>query len=723
MRTSLGATAALAVVSLVALVLAAPGGAAPAGSTDLAITKADSPDPVLVGGSLTYSIGVENRGPAAASGVNVTDTLPKGVDFVSATSSAGTCARQNRKVTCALGSIPFGGNYGAAPSVTIVVIPRTVGTITNKATVKGKEKDPGAPNNSASATTTVLAAPTCRGVPATVTGTPEGDVLGGTAGPDVIVGLAGNDTIRAGMGRDLICSGAGADIVASGAAADRLFGAAGGDRLLGGGGPDVIKAGSGGDLLRGGRGGDRLRGGAGFDRCLGGAGRDSTRGCEGDHTAKASVIRDRFRNVCQWKTRELPGVGNRSIRAINQRWVQMAEQTKRKSQRKKSGGSKQKRTESGRRSGKTPGQRSDGSGRNKSPTAKKESQGSDKGSNGGSARNQGGDRTVPERMYEDYTLIDPGEISDTDEPDVVVDIPVVKVDELHFELDDLEARVALHAKVLDLVELNVGVMAKLGKVELDIKGVEAQALLRARLDHVTAIIDRVLTTLDRNPDLLKSIGKSLQSVGEGAGKGVGQIGEGAGSAVEDVGEGASGAVEDVGEGAGKGVGEIGQGAGGAVEDVGEGAGEAAGEIGEGAGKAAGELGEGAGDAVGGLGQGAGQLAGAAGGAGGQGGNGNGGDGGLTAGKLAKEAAKLIAKELTSVATDEAKELGMAASHKAADKAAELGERRRQRRASKHNATEAAMSKASKSGVDLDEIEGSGAEGRITVRDVEAATTS
>ena len=75
-----------------------------------------------------------------------------------------------------------------------------------------------------------------------------------------------------------------------------------------------------------------------------------------------------------------------------------------------------------------------GSGRNKSPTPRK------KRSSNGKARNQGSSKTVPERMYEDYTIIDPGEISDTDEPDVVVDIPVVKVDELHFELDDLEAR-------------------------------------------------------------------------------------------------------------------------------------------------------------------------------------------------------------------------------------------------------------------------------------------
>jgi hypothetical protein len=346
--------------------------------------------------------------------------------------------------------------------------------------------------------------------------------------------------------------------------------------------------------------------------------------------------------------------------------------------------------------------RKSGRGRNKSPTPQK------KRSSNGKARNQGSAKTVPERMYEDYTVIDPGEISDTDEPDVVVDIPVVKVDELHFELDDLVARISLHAEVLDLVKLSVGVHAELGKVELNIKGVEAQALLRARLDHVTAIIDRVLTTLDRNPDVLKEIAHALEPVTEGAGKAVGQIGEGAGSAVKDVGEGAEGAVEDVGEGAG-----------GAVQDVGEGAGGAVKEVGGGAGKAAGELGQGAGQAVGGLGQGAGAL-GALAGEGGGGGNGDGEGGqGPSSGQVAKHVAKLLAKELGAAASDEAKELGLAASQKAT----EIGERRRQRRASKHNATTGALRKAEELGLGIDEVEGSGAEGRITVHDVEKAVTA
>jgi len=410
----------------------------------------------------------------------------------------------------------------------------------------------------------------------------------------------------------------------------------------------------------------------------------------------------------------------------------MAQQTKRKGQDKKSNSKSRSKTSEG----KKVRQRTEGSGSNKSPLKKdrEQKESSVDGERQSEIRNQGEDKTVPERMYEDYTVIDPVEISDTDEPDVIIDIPVVKVDEIHFELDDLMARVSLHAEVLDLVKLSVGVHVELGKVELNIKGVEAQALMRARLDHVTAIIDRVLTTLDRNPDVLKEIAKSLKpvtegagkavgEVGEGANKAVGQIGEGAGSAVEDVGEGAGGAVKDLGEGAGGAVKDVGKGAGGAVEEVGEGANKAVGEVGEGAGQAVGGLGEGAGDALGGVGGLAGLAGAAGGGGGGNGGNGgdsggNGGEG-VSGGQIAKAIAKIVAKEIGSAASDEAKDLGLAATHKAM----ELGERRRQRRAEKHNATAAALRKAEEHGVDIEDVEGTGAEGRVTVHDVEKAAAA
>jgi pyruvate/2-oxoglutarate dehydrogenase complex dihydrolipoamide acyltransferase (E2) component len=51
---------------------------------------------------------------------------------------------------------------------------------------------------------------------------------------------------------------------------------------------------------------------------------------------------------------------------------------------------------------------------------------------------------------------------------------------------------------------------------------------------------------------------------------------------------------------------------------------------------------------------------------------------------------------------------------------ELGERRELRRAKKYNATENALQLADELGVDIAELDGSGSEGRVTVRDVRKA---
>src|ERR687890_1152455 len=170
------------------------------------------------------------------------------------------------------------------------------------------------------------------------------------------------------------------------------------------------------------------------------------------------------------------------------------------------------------------------------------------------AANIPSDKTAAEQEYADYIL--ENDEDDAKIPDVLLDVPVVKVDEINFELNDLRVRANLYAKVLDLVELAVGVDAYLGRVKLVIQGVEAQALLKVRLDNVTAILDRVLTTIDRNPQIIE------------------KLVEGVSSAVEDVGEGAGSAVEDIGSGAGDLVGE---GLNSAVEDIGSGAGDLIGE--------------------------------------------------------------------------------------------------------------------------------------------------
>jgi pyruvate/2-oxoglutarate dehydrogenase complex dihydrolipoamide acyltransferase (E2) component len=84
--------------------------------------------------------------------------------------------------------------------------------------------------------------------------------------------------------------------------------------------------------------------------------------------------------------------------------------------------------------------------------------------------------------------------------------------------------------------------------------------------------------------------------------------------------------------------------------------------------------------------------------------------------VAKELAKTVAREIGHAASDEARELGMAATRKVK----ELGQRREQRRAQKHNATDAAVELADKLGIDLADVDGSGSEGRVTVRDVREA---
>jgi len=119
---------------------------------DLQITKADTPDPVIAGNQLTYTIQVTNAGPSTATGVTVTDVLPGTVTFVSGTSTVGTVSNSSGTVTGTIGTLAS----GASATVTLVVnvAPTARGTITNTATVAGTQTDSNSANNTATTTST-----------------------------------------------------------------------------------------------------------------------------------------------------------------------------------------------------------------------------------------------------------------------------------------------------------------------------------------------------------------------------------------------------------------------------------------------------------------------------------------------------------------------------------------------------------------------------------------
>ena len=62
---------------------------------------------------------------------------------------------------------------------------------------------------------------------------------------------------------------------------------------------------------------------------------------------------------------------------------------------------------------------------------------------------------------------------------------------------------SFQAELADLVKINVGLDVELGRVKLQIKGVEAQVQLKARLDNVRAIFSEVLGTLQDNPQFFR----------------------------------------------------------------------------------------------------------------------------------------------------------------------------------------------------------------------------
>ncbi|HLJ75390.1 MAG TPA: DUF11 domain-containing protein, partial [Thermoanaerobaculia bacterium] len=121
---------------------------------DIAITKVASAGPYGTGLPITYTITVSNAGPGGASGVTVTDVLPAGTTFVSATPSQGSCNGAT-PVTCSIGTIASGGTATITLKLTL---PSTAGPVSNTASVSATTPDSNVANNSSTSNITVTAA-------------------------------------------------------------------------------------------------------------------------------------------------------------------------------------------------------------------------------------------------------------------------------------------------------------------------------------------------------------------------------------------------------------------------------------------------------------------------------------------------------------------------------------------------------------------------------------
>jgi uncharacterized repeat protein (TIGR01451 family) len=127
-------------------------GTAPVAQADLAITKNVNNGTPNVGSNVTFTIAVSNLGPSSAANVQVSDALPAGYTFVSATPSIGSY-NSGTGIWSGIGTLASGGS--ASMTVTATVAPS--GSYLNTATASTTTTEPNLANNSASANVSPVA--------------------------------------------------------------------------------------------------------------------------------------------------------------------------------------------------------------------------------------------------------------------------------------------------------------------------------------------------------------------------------------------------------------------------------------------------------------------------------------------------------------------------------------------------------------------------------------
>src|SRR5919107_2549999 len=96
--------------------------------------------------------------------------------------------------------------------------------------------------------------------------------------------------------------------------------------------------------------------------------------------------------------------------------------------------------------------------------------------------------------------------------DVILDVSELEVDRIKLTVKDLRAHVSVLAELASLLNLQVGVDARLDEVELEIGGVRAKVLLKVRLDDIRAILKEALETVAEHPEILRILTRALDEL-------------------------------------------------------------------------------------------------------------------------------------------------------------------------------------------------------------------
>ena len=172
---------------------------------DLTLTKTVDDATPNAGQNVTYTLTLTNNGPDAATGVDVTDVLPAGLTFVSATPSAGTFAAD----VWSLASVPS----GATRSLDIVATVTAQGAIVNDAEVTASgtldpTSTPGDGTGDDAASVSLTALPPSADLSLTLAAGTPSPTIGGTltytltvtnSGPSATSGVEVVDLLPAGV--------------------------------------------------------------------------------------------------------------------------------------------------------------------------------------------------------------------------------------------------------------------------------------------------------------------------------------------------------------------------------------------------------------------------------------------------------------------------------------------------------------------------------------------